>query len=78
MRNTFAEALYKSATANPDVYVVGECAQHRGRVYGLVAPLWEQATVFADHVTGRRSRGLRPYPHARGRPATCSSSASSR
>jgi hypothetical protein len=31
-----------------------------------------------DHVTGRRSRGLRPYPHARGRPATCSSSASSR
>lgn len=36
-----------------DVYVVGECAQHRGRVYGLVAPLWEQAKVFADHVTGR-------------------------
>lgn len=36
-----------------DVYVVGECAQHRGRVYGLVAPLWEQAKVFADHVTGK-------------------------
>ena len=35
-----------------NVYVVGECAQHRGRVYGLVAPLWEQAKVFADHVTG--------------------------
>jgi nitrite reductase (NADH) large subunit len=34
------------------VYVVGECAQHRGRVYGLVAPLWEQAKVFADHITG--------------------------
>ncbi len=33
------------------VYVVGECAQHRGRVYGLVAPLWEQAKVFAEHVT---------------------------
>ena len=26
-----------------NVYVVGECAQHRGQVYGLVAPLWEQA-----------------------------------
>ena len=26
-----------------DIYVVGECAQHRGEVYGLVAPLWEQA-----------------------------------
>jgi nitrite reductase (NADH) large subunit len=35
-----------------NVYVVGECAQHRGKVYGLVAPLWEQARVFAEHVTG--------------------------
>ena len=35
-----------------NVYVVGECAQHRGQVYGLVAPLWEQATVLADHLTG--------------------------
>jgi nitrite reductase (NADH) large subunit len=35
-----------------DVYVVGECAQHRGRLYGLVAPLWEQAKVLADHITG--------------------------
>ena len=34
------------------IYVVGECAQHRGQVYGLVAPLWEQAAVLADHVTG--------------------------
>ena len=36
-----------------DVYVVGECAQHRGEVYGLVAPLWEQAVVLADHISGR-------------------------
>jgi nitrite reductase (NADH) large subunit len=35
-----------------NIYVVGECAQHRGQVYGLVAPLWEQASVLADHVTG--------------------------
>ena len=33
------------------IYAVGECAQHRGLVYGLVAPLWDQAKVFADHVT---------------------------
>jgi nitrite reductase (NADH) large subunit len=39
---------------DPHVYVVGECAQHRGQVYGLVAPLWEQAKVFADHITGRK------------------------
>ncbi|MBN9100075.1 MAG: NAD(P)/FAD-dependent oxidoreductase [Pseudonocardia sp.] len=37
---------------DPDIYVVGECAQHRGQVYGLVAPLWEQAAVLADHITG--------------------------
>jgi nitrite reductase (NADH) large subunit len=34
------------------IYVVGECAQHRGQVYGLVAPLWEQAGVLADQLTG--------------------------
>jgi nitrite reductase (NADH) large subunit len=40
------------AVDDADVYVVGECAQHRGFVYGLVAPLWDQAKVFADHITG--------------------------
>ncbi|MGE2833460.1 nitrite reductase large subunit NirB [Mycobacterium sp. SMC-4] len=39
-----------------DVYVVGECAQHRGQVYGLVAPLWEQAKVLADHLTSSDAR----------------------
>ena len=37
---------------DPDVYAVGECVQHRGEVYGLVAPLWEQAVVLADQITG--------------------------
>ena len=36
-----------------DIYAVGECAQHRGQLYGLVAPLWEQATVLAEHLSGR-------------------------
>jgi nitrite reductase (NADH) large subunit len=39
-----------------NIYAVGECAQHRGHVYGLVAPLWEQAKVLADHITGRNTR----------------------
>jgi nitrite reductase (NADH) large subunit len=39
-----------------DIYVVGECAQHRGQVYGLVAPLWEQTTVLADHLTDTNPR----------------------
>ncbi|MEJ5913940.1 nitrite reductase large subunit NirB [Pseudokineococcus sp. 1T1Z-3] len=34
------------------VFAVGECVQHRGVVYGLVAPLWEQASVLADVLTG--------------------------
>jgi nitrite reductase (NADH) large subunit len=34
------------------VWAVGECVQHRGEVYGLVAPLWEQARVLADQITG--------------------------
>jgi nitrite reductase (NADH) large subunit len=37
---------------DPRVFAVGECAQHRGQVYGLVAPLWEQAKVIADRLTG--------------------------
>jgi nitrite reductase (NADH) large subunit len=41
-----------------NVYVVGECAQHRGQVYGLVAPLWEQAAVLADHLTGANKRSV--------------------
>ncbi|SDP58753.1 nitrite reductase (NADH) large subunit [Klenkia soli] len=40
------------ATDVPDVYAIGECAQHRGTVYGLVAPAWEHATVLADLLTG--------------------------
>jgi nitrite reductase (NADH) large subunit len=34
------------------VFAIGECVQHRGEVYGLVAPLWEQAVVLADVITG--------------------------
>jgi nitrite reductase (NADH) large subunit len=40
------------ALDEPDIYVVGECAQHRGMIYGLVAPLWEQAVVLAEQITG--------------------------
>ncbi|WP_432562937.1 nitrite reductase large subunit NirB [Kineococcus sp. SYSU DK003] len=41
-------------TSHEDVYAVGECVQHRGQTYGLVAPLWDQAGVLADHLTGSR------------------------
>ena len=37
-------------TFDPAIYAVGECVQHRGKVYGLVAPLFEQAKVCANHL----------------------------
>ena len=43
-------------TSDPDIYAVGECAEHREIVYGLVAPLYEQGQVLE---TSRR-RADRP------------------
>ncbi len=40
-------------TYDPRIYAVGECVQHRGVTYGLVAPLYEQARVLANHLGGR-------------------------
>jgi len=37
-------------TYDPRIYAVGECANHRGIAYGLVAPLFEQAKVCATHL----------------------------
>ena len=37
-------------TYDPRIYAVGECVQHRGECYGLVAPLFEQAKVVANHL----------------------------
>lgn len=43
-------------TADPQIYAVGECAEHRGVVYGLVAPGFEQAGVAAHALVGGQSR----------------------
>ncbi|MEW8505066.1 MAG: nitrite reductase large subunit NirB [Candidatus Thiodiazotropha sp.] len=37
-------------TFDPRIYAVGECVQHRNICYGLVAPLFEQAKVAANHL----------------------------
>ncbi|MCC2596354.1 nitrite reductase large subunit NirB [Pusillimonas sp. MFBS29] len=37
-------------TYDPGIYAVGECVSHRGMAYGLVAPLFEQAKVAANHL----------------------------
>src|SRR5436309_3785200 len=40
-------------TGAPDVFAIGECAEHRGICYGLVEPAYEQARVLARHLAGR-------------------------
>lgn len=49
-------------TTDPRIYAVGECAAHRGIAYGLVAPLFEQGKVLANHLAefgiGRYSGSL--------------------
>jgi nitrite reductase (NADH) large subunit len=44
------------ATQVPGVYAFGECAEHRGKTYGIVTPVWEQATVLADVLSGSKTQ----------------------
>ncbi|MGC1410576.1 MAG: FAD-dependent oxidoreductase [Acetobacteraceae bacterium] len=39
-------------SSDPSIYAIGECAEHRGNLVGLVAPIWDMARVFAQHITG--------------------------
>ena len=39
-------------TSDPDVYAMGECALHNGRIYGLVAPGYQMARVVAARLSG--------------------------
>ncbi len=41
-------------TSHPDIYAVGECVQHNGICYGLVAPLLEQGKVLAATISGNK------------------------
>lgn len=39
-------------TYDPSIYALGECIQHRGETFGLVAPLYDQAKVLTNHLSG--------------------------
>jgi nitrite reductase (NADH) large subunit len=39
-------------TSDPHIFAVGECVEHRGNVFGLVAPIWDQAKVCAAQLAG--------------------------
>jgi nitrite reductase (NADH) large subunit len=43
-------------TSDPDIFSVGECVQHRGVIYGLVDPIWDQTKTAADVLTGVNPR----------------------
>jgi nitrite reductase (NADH) large subunit len=42
-------------TSDPNIFAFGECAEHRGRVYGLVEPANEQARILARRLAGDRT-----------------------
>lgn len=41
------------ASSDPAIFAIGECAEHRGQVYGLVEPAYEQARVLATRLAGK-------------------------
>ena len=45
-------------TSDPNIYAVGECVQHKGQTFGLVAPLYEQAKICASHLA---AQGMEEY-----------------
>ena len=44
-------------TNDESIYAVGECAEHDGIAYGLVAPLYEQGAILAKHITNLQTDG---------------------
>ncbi|MEM1365407.1 MAG: nitrite reductase large subunit NirB [Pseudomonadota bacterium] len=42
-------------TNDADIFALGECVEHRGMCYGLVAPLYDMAKVIAQQLTGDTS-----------------------
>ena len=51
-------------TSRPGIAAVGECVEHRGFCYGLVAPLVEQGKVLAAALAGIRGSGFSPVAPA--------------
>src|SRR3954449_10485724 len=52
-------------TSHERVLAVGECAQHRGVVHGIVAPIHEQAAVAAATLAGERAAYAGSVPSAK-------------
>jgi len=50
------------ATSDPDIYAVGECIEHNGQVFGLLAPIWDQAQVCGARLAGDEAAAYVPAP----------------
>jgi nitrite reductase (NADH) large subunit len=51
-------------TADPAIYAIGECAEHAGRIIGLVAPALQQAEVAVQSIAGEAAVRWRPAADA--------------
>ncbi len=47
-------------TDDPSIFAIGECAEHRGQVVGLVAPAWDMARVCAEQLAGHAASRYEP------------------
>jgi nitrite reductase (NADH) large subunit len=50
------------ATSDPAIYAVGECIEHNGKVFGLVAPIWDQAKACGARLAGDAAAVYVPPP----------------
>jgi len=50
------------ATSDANIYAVGECIEHNGQVFGLVAPIWDQAKVAGARLAGDEAAVYVPPP----------------
>ena len=46
----------RCATSDPDIFAIGECAEYRGRCYGLVAPGYRMARTVVSVLSGGDAR----------------------
>jgi len=49
-------------TSDPAIHAVGECIEHNGQVFGLVAPIWEQARICGARLAGDETALYVPQP----------------
>jgi nitrite reductase (NADH) large subunit len=49
-------------SSDPNIFAVGECIEHNGQVFGLVAPIWDQAKVCGERLAGNDTAVYVPPP----------------